>query len=77
MFVIEELKHNKTVQVDIPKPSQLFSRGGIRKGSSYSGEVFLADGSKIDTAGRVMADAAQIAKETPDAELGIKPEKPE
>lgn len=74
MFVIPNLKHNRTEIVDIPKPSALFARSGVRKGQNYSGDEFLADMNKIDTAKAVMANAAKIAAETPDAELGIKSE---
>lgn len=74
MIVIPPLKHNKTVQVDIPKPSTLFKRSGQSTGTRYSGDAYLKDMSKIETAQAVMREADKVAKETPDAELGIKNE---
>lgn len=72
MKVFAPLKHNRFEEVDIAKPSEMYQRVGSRPGSNYSGDDVLPDGTKIQTAQSVMKEAAKIAAETPDAELGIK-----
>lgn len=73
MKVFAPLKHNVFQEVDIAKPSAMYSRVGSRPGSNYSGDEHLKDMTKIETAQEVMKEADKIAQETPDAELGIKP----
>lgn len=74
MKVFAPLKHNVFQEVEIAKPSAMYSRVGQRPGSNYSGDEHLKDGTKIETAQAVMREADRIAQETPDAELGIKSE---
>lgn len=76
MKVFAPLKHNVFQEVDIAKPSAMYARVGQRPGSQYSGDDFIPDGNKIDTAQAVIREADKIAQETPDAELGIYPENP-
>lgn len=73
MKVFAPLKHNVFQEVDIAKPSAMYSRVGSRPGTKYSGDEHLKDMNKIEIAQAVIKEADKIAAETPDAELGIKP----
>lgn len=75
MKVFAPLKHNVFQEVEISKPSAMFARVGQRPGSNYSGDETLKDSTKIEIAQSVMREAERIANETPDIELGIKPDK--
>lgn len=66
MVIIPTLKHNKTVQVDVPKPAELYKRLGFNKASvKYSGdEVLSPNESKIDQVQKVAAEAFMSEKES-------------
>lgn len=60
MYIIEQLKHNRVQEVDIPSASVLYKQYGLKAGitSQYSGDVLLrSDSSKLDMAKEVMAEA--------------------
>lgn len=59
MIVIPSLRHNKTEQVDIPKPVELYKRLGFGTAAgNYSGDETLSPNeSKIDQVKKV-ADTA-------------------
>lgn len=64
MYVIEQLKHNRIQQVDIPSGHDLYKVIGLREASSgkYSGEEYLnPNKSKVEM-------AAEVAKEIKEAE---------
>lgn len=50
MYYPEKMKHNKFVQVKCPKPSDIFSRVGMRPVASgaYTGDLDIHQQSKMD-----------------------------
>lgn len=65
MVVIPSLRHNKTEQVDIPKPVELYKRLGFGTAAgSYSGDETLSPHeSKIDQVKKVAESAFEPVTE--------------
>lgn len=65
MYALPGLKHNRFVQVDIPKPSELFkSTGGKATGVSYSGDEYIPqDSSKVAEAVKVNVEIDKAVAE--------------
>lgn len=65
MFALPGLKHNRFVQVDIPKPSVLFkATGGKATGVSYSGDEYIPqDSDKVKEAVKVNSEIDQAVRE--------------
>lgn len=68
MFALPGLKHNRFVQVDIPKPSELFkATGGKATGVSYSGDEYVPqDSNKVEEAVKVNKEIDQFIQEQQD-----------
>lgn len=66
MIIVEELKHNKFQDVNIPSGADLFARVGPRasSGKDYSGDSYLDPTlKKVDCAKQVMEEVNAEPKE--------------